>query len=455
MSLPRFPAALLDHCRRSGVVFVDLWFSTLFDTLQHYTVSIDALDAHALEATVRVAAAGTPGVPFALRPDLSTGAIDPFLQHPALRLIASMSDDAGEPRNHDARAALQRAIKAAAAAGVSPLMGGELQFRVFDQVCASESPNGGRWSVDARDAYWRLGREDADNLGTQVRPDEGAFAAPPFDLLHNLRGEMAAALAQFGAPILSHARGPGSAGHGTLQFGATDPLTLADALQTARYVARNVAARHGKVASFMPQPIVGDVGTGFPIELVFSVPGASTRRRGGESDPAPPLVLKAVGGILRNAAALMTLTNPTTNSYKRLAGFTDDDPFLTLGRRKLPDGHDAWSVTLFAPDAAANPYLALAALLAAAADGAQGDAETEVEVAPAIGGAAILYPDVHAPTTLATALAALHDGHAFLTEPGVFAAEALDVWIEHKRDREVLPMLVRPHPHEFELYFHV
>ena len=138
-----------------------------------------------------------------------------------------------------------------------------------------------------------------------------------------------------------------------------------------------------------------------------------------------------IGGILHHAPSLLAFTNPTVNSYKRLE--------------------------FRCPDSSGNPYLAFAAMMMAGLDGIKKKMEPQ---APVDKDLYELPPDEaasipQAPTSLSTVIDRLEEDHEYLTEGGVFTEDLIETWISFKRENEILPVQIRPHPYEIALYFDV
>jgi glutamine synthetase len=247
-------------------------------------------------------------------------------------------------------------------------------------------------------------------------------------------------------------------------------VRMADKLMTYKYVIKNVAHRHGTVATFMPKPIYGDNGSGMHVHQ-------SLWRRG------EPLFFDArgyaqlsetarwyIGGLLLHAPAILAFAAPTTNSYKRLVPGFEAPVNLVFSARnrsaaiRIPmySGNPAAKRVEFRPpDASCNPYLAFSAMLLAGLDG------IERRIDPGAHGMGPIDKNIYelsaaeyeairsVPGSLAEALGALDEDRAFLTKGGVFTNDLIDGYIADKQAREVDQVRLRPTPHEFYLYFDV
>jgi glutamine synthetase len=230
-----------------------------------------------------------------------------------------------------------------------------------------------------------------------------------------------------------------------------------------KYITKNVARRHGKSATFMPKPIFGDNGSGMHVHMSLWKKGEplfAGDRYAGLSDMA----LHFIGGILKHAPALCAITNPSTNSYKRLVPGFEAPIRLAYSYRnrsaamRIPNtgpSPKAKRIEFRTPDPSSNPYLAFAAMLMAGIDGIQNKINPGNPLDKDIYG---LPPEEakkvpSCPKTLDEALENLKANHEFLLRGDVFGEDFLSTWLEYKYDREIIPMQQRPAPYEFYLYY--
>ncbi|MEX0741965.1 MAG: glutamine synthetase, partial [Phycisphaeraceae bacterium] len=317
--------------------------------------------------------------------------------------------------------------------------------------------------VDSGEGIWNRGSRDPANLGNQIRTAEGYFPIPPIDTLGELRCEMVGVLQMLGITVESHHHEAATGGQCEIALRHQDLLRMADTCMNYKYVVKNVAARHGKVATFMPKPLFGENGSG--MHTHFSLWKAGKPLFGGKHYAGlSQLGLYAIGGILKHGRALNALTNPTTNSFKRLApGFEAPVNFVYSSRNRwaavrIPVYHHdprTKRLEIRFPDSSCNPYLAFSALLMAAIDGVKNKIDPGDPFDKDIGDCtpADLASLPVAPADLGESLQALEDDHAFLLEGNVFTEELIRYWIQYKRTNEVEPLRQRPHPHEFCMYF--
>jgi glutamine synthetase len=413
------PQDLLQLARDAALQFVDLRHIDAAGTPRHHTLPVDHFVARMqADAGATFAADGT-----ALRPDPATAWIDPFCQHPTLAVLCdTVEPRSGAPCADDLRSIARRA---AATLERDETLGDvtfapRLEFFIFDQASFASGMHGAAYKIDSREGIWQRGHDQSDNLGQQIAPGTGAAQQLPVDTLHNLRAEIVAVLTAANVVVEQHARGPATAGHGAIQLGPAPLRAAADAVQLARYVVRNVAARHGKVATFMPRPLAGEAGCGMPTRVTFT---PNTKK-----SPAPESLERA---ITQHLAALCALTRPTTNSYR----VPDAAPTATCSEPTGPDATPGFVCD--AIDAASVSYVSLSALACLL--------RTIDASAPA---AAPADP----PPTFAAALDALAADRAWLLADEVFTAAQLDGFIAAGR-AAIAAVQARPHPYEFDLYF--
>jgi len=325
------------------------------------------------------------------------------------------------------------------------------------------------YRVDSVEGVWNRGKDSGEggvpNRGNQIRLREGYFPAPPVDTLWNLRSEIAAELEGFGIDVDGHHHEVATGGQCEIDMRHDGLLRMADKMMYYKYVAKQVAARNGKVATFMPKPLFMDNGSGMHVHFSLFKKGKplfSGKKYAGLSE----MGLHAIGGILKHARSLCAFCAPTTNSYKRLVpGYEAPTHMIYSSRNRAAavrvpvysDKPEAKRLEFRTPDSSANPYLAFAAITMAALDGVvkgidPGDpmdrdfaSLTEKEM----GGIAVT------PGTLEEALKTLAEDHEYLLAGNVFPRDVIDGWIRHKQQTEIEPLRIRPHPYEFCMYFDI
>ena len=402
-----------------------------------------------------------------LMPDDSSSVMDPFSDVSTVIVRCNIVEPATmQGYDRDPRSIGMRAEEYLKSTGIADtaLFGPEPEFFVFDGVKWSSGMSGQMYQIHSEEAAWVSGDDfERANSGHRPRVKGGYFPVPPVDSLHDLRAAMCAAMTQMGLHVEVHHHEVATAGQCEIGVGANTLVKKADEVQILKYCVHNVAHAYGKTATFMPKPLIGDNGSGMHVHQSLSKDGKNLFAGdvyGGLSETA----LFYIGGIIKHARALNALTNPLTNSYKRLVPGFEAPVMLAYSARnrsasiRIPyvKNPKARRIETRFPDPGANPYLCFAALLMAGLDGIQnkihpGDAmDKDLYDLPAEEAKAI--PTVS--HTLTMALDALEADHEFLLKGGVFSKEMLEAYIGLKR-ADVDRLNMTPHPVEFDMYYSV
>ena len=402
-----------------------------------------------------------------LMPDDSSSVMDPFSDVSTVIVRCNIVEPATmQGYDRDPRSIGKRAEEYLKSTGIadSALFGPEPEFFVFDGVKWSSNMSGQMYQIHSEEAAWVSGDDfERANSGHRPRVKGGYFPVPPVDSLHDLRAAMCAAMTQMGLHVEVHHHEVATAGQCEIGVGANTLTKKADEVQILKYCVHNVAHAYGKTATFMPKPIIGDNGSGMHVHQSLSKDGKNLFAGdvyGGLSETA----LFYIGGIIKHARAINAITNPLTNSYKRLVPGFEAPVMLAYSARnrsasiRIPfvKNPKARRIETRFPDPGANPYLAFSALLMAGLDGIQnkihpGDAmDKDLYDLPAEEAKAI--PTVA--HTLTMALDALEADHDFLLKGGVFSKEMLEAYIGLKR-ADVDRLNMTPHPVEFDMYYSV
>ena len=401
-----------------------------------------------------------------LVPDCDTARRDPFTERPTLSVICDVRDPVTKKTyGRDPRAVAKKAQKHLEASGIADraYFGPELEFFLFDRVRFDQTVNAAWYEVDSAEGIWNRGGDTPGNRGQQIGIRQGYFPCPPVDTMHDLRGEMVATLQELGIQVECHHHEVATGGQSEIDLRYDRLLPMADKCMIYKHVVQRVAANHGRVATFMPKPLLGDNGSG--MHTHFSLrrgdePVFAGRRYAGLSQ----LGLWAIGGILEHTPSLLAFCAPGTNSYKRLVpGFEAPVSLVYSSRNRsaairIPRYDDrpaSKRLEFRCPDPSANPYLAFSAILMAALDGIRREVDPGdpvdldlYDLEPAR-----LAAIPRTPPTLDDALSALQADHDYLLVDGVFTPDLIEGWVAYKREHEVDELRRRPHPHEFAMYF--
>jgi len=469
--------SVLKYASEQGAKFVSTRFTDLPGSWQHLTYPIHELSEDSFEdgfgfdgSSIRGWAAIHES-DMLLIPDPYRVWMDPFASEPTLCIICSAVDPisrqgyAFDPRTVAVRA--ESYLKSTGIADVANF-GPEAEFFVFDSVQYYNEQNEAGFSIDSDEGHWNTGRltnEAGPNLGHRIRPKEGYVPTAPTDTLIDLRSDISLILADCGINVECHHHEVATAGQCEIDFRFSSMLGTADNLQIFKYVVKNTARRHGRTATFMPKPLYGDNGSGMHCHQSLwkgDKPQFAGDGYAGLSETA----LHYIGGLLKHAPAIAAFAAPTTNSYKRLVPGFEAPVNLAYSARNRSA---AIRIPMFStnpklkrlefrpPDPSCNPYLAFSAMLMAGLDGVQNRIDPgqpldkdiydlspeELKDVPSL------------PGSLDASLTALENDHEFLLKGDVFTQRLIDRWIEYKREREIQPLRMRPHPLEFSMYYDV
>ncbi|MGL5926824.1 type I glutamate--ammonia ligase [Chroococcidiopsis sp.] len=471
--MPETAQEVLKMIQDQNIQVIDLKFIDTPGIWQHLTVYQNQIEESSFTDGVAFDGSSIRGwkaineSDMAMVPDPKTAWIDPFMAEPTLSLICSIVEPrTGEPYARDPRSIAQKALDYLISTGVgdTAFFGPEAEFFIFDDVRFDQNQHEGYYHVDSIEGRWNTGRkEEGGNLGYKPRYKEGYFPVAPTDTSQDMRTEMLLTMAKCGVPIEKHHHEVASGGQCELGIRFDTMIRSADNLMIYKYVIKNVARKYGKTITFMPKPVFNDNGSGMHTHQSIWKDGQPLFA-GDKYAGLSEMGLHYIGGILKHAPALLALTNPTTNSYKRLVpGFEAPvNLAYSQGNRsasiRIPlsgTNPKAKRLEFRCPDATANPYLAFAAMLCAGLDGIKNQIDPgeplDVDIYDLSPEELSKIPST--PGSLEDALEALEKDHEFLTSTGVFTEDFLQTWIAYKLDNEVNPMRLRPHPYEFALYY--
>jgi len=468
-------AEFLKYVQDNSIQMIDLKFVDMPGIWQHLTLYQDQIDESSFTDGVAFDGSSIRGWKAINESDMSmvldptTAWMDPFMAEPTLSVICSIKEPrTGEWYSRDPRSIAQKALDYLQSTGIgdTAFFGPEAEFFVFDDVRFDQNQSSGYYYVDSIEGRWNSGREEpGGNLAYKPRYKEGYFPVAPTDTMQDMRTEMLLTMMKCGVPIEKHHHEVASGGQNELGFRFGKLIEAADNLMTYKYVIKNVGKRYGKTVTFMPKPVFNDNGSGMHTHQSIWKDGKPLFWGDGYANLSE-MALHYIGGILKHAPALLALTNPSTNSYKRLVpGFEAPvNLAYSQGNRsasvRIPltgSNPKAKRFEFRCPDATCNPYLAFAAMLCAGIDGIKNKIDPgeplDVDIYDLSPEELAKIPST--PGSLLDALKALEADHEFLTAGGVFTEDFVTNWIEYKLDNEVNPIRLRPHPYEFSLYYDV
>ncbi|MCE9563502.1 MAG: type I glutamate--ammonia ligase [Planctomycetes bacterium] len=469
----RTPREVLAFLREREVKAIDFRFMDFPGLWKHFTVPAEVLDELVFEDGIGFDGSSIRGwMPInesdmLLVPQPDTLFIDPFCKDVTLAMICNIQDPlTKEDYSKDPRNVARKAVNYMKSTGIadSAMFGPSLEFFVFDDVKFDQTSHSAFYYVDSGEGAWNTGRDEKPNLGYKVPNRQGYFPCPPTDAVHDLRSEMMLAMMQCGMTVESHHHQKASGGQCAINIRYDELVAMADNVLKYKYVVKNVARKNGKTATFMPKPLFEDYGSGMHVHVSLWKHGANLFSGSGYYAGLSETAMFALGGLLKHGAALCAITNPTTNSYKRLVPGFEAPVNLAYSQRnrsaavRIPvysSRAKSKRLEYRVPDGAANPYLAFSAMLMAMIDGIR----NKIHPGPPLDKDIYDMPPEElkdlprVPQTLDDALTALEKDHEFLLQGSVFTEDVIETWIDYKRKSEVAAVRVRPHPYEFALYF--
>jgi len=465
---------VLDFIKEKDIKFVDFKFMDFPGQWQHLTIPTAEFSLSSFENGLGFDGSSMRGwkaiheSDMLIIPDPETMVVDAFVDAPTISLICDVYEPATKEKySRCPRNIAQKAEAFLKSTGLADTVyfGPEAEFFIFDDVRFDSTPNSQFYFLDSNEGRWNSGRDENPNLGYKPRFKEGYFPVPPTDSLNNLRNEMVLNLMDAGIPVEAQHHEVASGGQCEIDLRYQTLLKAADQLLMFKYIVKNTAYLNNKTVTYMPKPLIGDNGSGMHVHVSLWKKGVPLFAGNGYAGLSE-MALYFIGGILKHAPALLAITNPTTNSYKRLVPGYEAPVNLAYSQRnrsasiRIPmysASPKAKRIEFRCPDASSNPYLAFSAILMAGIDGIfnridPGDpldkdiydmAPEELKNVPST------------PASLTDALKALAEDHEFLLRGDVFTEDVINTWINYKIEKEIKPMSLLPHPYEFALYYDV
>src|SRR5512145_379688 len=442
------PKQVLELAKEKKATYVDLKFMDFIGTWQHFSIPLYELTEDVFEEGLGFDGSSIRGwqaihaSDMLVIPDATTAVIDPFMAEPTLSLICNVVEPiTKEPYSRDPRNIAMKAEKYLKSTGIgdAAYFGPEPEFFIFDEVRYESGVNHGFYKVDSVEGQWNTGREEAGgNLGYKPRYKEGYFPVGPTDSQQDIRTEMCRVMESVGIHVERQHHEVASAGQAEIDIRFNSLTAMADNLQWFKYIVKNVARRHGKTVTFMPKPLFGDNGSGMHVHQSIWKKGKPLFAGNGYAGLSE-MALYYIGGVLKHAHALAALTNPTTNSYKRLTPGFEAPVNLAYSARnrsasiRIPTysaNPKAKRIEVRFPDPSCNTYLAFSAMLMAGLDGIENKIHPGEPLDKDIYdlGPEELASVPTMPASLDEALDALEADHEFLLKGNVFTEDAVEKW---------------------------
>ena len=460
--------------KEKGVRFVDFKMIDLKGRWKHLSIPAENFKPSIMEEGIgfdgsNYGYADVKNSDMVFIPDLKTAVIDPFVEETTLTMMGDVyviRDPENIPFDQYPRNIVRNAINYLKETGIGDemIIGPEYEFHVFDSVSRKVSASESFYKLTSTESHWSA--SDSDSLGYHNRYNGGYHCDIPNDLTYDLRNEICRNLDLFGVKVKYHHHEVGGSGQLEIEVELDDMLKLADDTLAVKYVIRNTAAINGVTATLMPKPIYGEAGNGMHVHMLIKKNGENVFY-GNEYAGLSQTALYFIGGLLKHVRALCALTNPSTNSYKRLLpGF---EAPVTIGYAlanrssviRIPGyakNSDKKRFELRSPDATCNPYLAYSAILMAGLDGVVNKIDPkDHNWGPFDFNLYDLSEEEkkhleHLPKSLDEAIEALEQDHDFLMVNNVFPEALLKAWIAAlKKDARHVNNI--PHPAEFDLYY--
>ncbi len=469
---------VLKYADEQKAKFLSVRFTDLVGAWHHLTFPMHELEESTFENGFGFDASSLRGwasiheSDMLLVPDPVRMWMDPFTEEATLCLIANAVDPiTKEGYGLDPRSVAQRAESYLRFTGLADTInfGPEAEFFVFDSVSYHAGQNSAGYTIESDEAHWSSGRGtdgiNGPNLGYKIRGKEGYVPVSPADSLIDLRSEIALTLERCGITVECHHHEVATAGQCEIDIRYSTMLGTADNLQLFKYIVRNTAHEAGKSATFMPKPLYGDNGSGMHCHQSLWKDGQPLFAGDGYAGLSE-MARFYIGGLLKHAASIVAFAAPTTNSYKRLVPGFEAPVNLAYSARNRSA---AIRIPMFSqnpklkrlefrpPDPSCNPYLAFSAMLLAGLDGIQNRIDPGEPLDKDIYD---LTPEQlksvpNLPGSLDEALNALEADHDFLLKGDVFTPLLIERWITYKREKEIQPLRMRPHPLEFGMYYDI
>lgn len=469
------PKEVLAMCRSKEIRAVDLRFMDFPGTQKHFTIPVSELAEASFEEGFGFDGSSMRGwqaineSDMLVLPQPETAIVDPFMSQ-TLALICNIQDPiTREDYARDPRNVARKAENYLTSTGFAnkAFFGPEAEFFIFDSVRFDQNEHESYYHIDSAEGQWKRGEPNTNssNSGYTVRYKEGYFPVPPTDTLQDIRTEIMLTLQDSKIAVEGQHHEVATAGQCEVDMKYAPLVKTADNMLRYKYVVKNVAAKYGKTATFMPKPIWNDNGSGMHLHLSFwkdDEPLFAGSDYGGLSEMA----MFAMGGILAHTPALLAFCCPTTNSYKRLIPGFEAPINLTYSYRnrsaaiRIPVHSPNPANKRFefrCPDSSSNPYLAMSAVMMAAIDGIQNRTHPgqplDKDIYDLAADELAEVPKV--PRSLEESLTALKHDQEFLLRGDVFTEDVIDTWIWYKTSQEIEAVRERPHPYEFALYYDI
>jgi len=469
---PTDARGVLDLIKEKGIKIVDVKFTDLPGTWQHFSLPAEKLTEDEFKEGLGFDGSSIRGFQvinesdMLVFPDPTTAIVDPGCSVPTLSLVCDIRDPlTGKEYTRDPRFVARKAETFLKNSGIADTayFGPEAEFFLFHSARFDQTVNSGYYFLDSDEGSWNSGK-DGPGGGYRPRPKEGYFPVPPLDSLQDVRSQITLKMIEAGIDVEVHHHEVAQGGQCEIDMRFQPLVQMADQVMLYKYIVKTTAAQLGYTATFMPKPLFGDNGSGMHVHQSLWKGGQPLFFDESKYALLSDTARHYIGGILNHAPALLAICAPTTNSYRRLVPGFEAPINLVYSQRnrsaavRIPtysSSPKARRIEFRAPDPTANPYLAFSAMLMAGLDGIKNRIEPPAPIDEDI---YELSPEekTHVrgtPANLGEALDALEQDNAFLLAGDVFTEDLIAAYVEYKRAKEIVQVALRPHPYEFFLYF--
>lgn len=468
-------ADVKSFCKEKGIKLIDFKVVDLAGRWHHLTITEEKFNEELLSNGI-----GFDGSSYGFltveksdmvfKPDLSAAFVDPFMEIPTLCFLTNIYTVGKEMKRYegDPKYIAEKAEAYLNASGIADecLLGPEFEFHILDHCSFSNEPHRFGVHLDNEIAEWHTG-DDTNNNGFKVPYKGGYHVDLPFDNNWALRNEMVMLLEAAGVPVKYHHPEVGGPGQVEIELSFGSTVEMANRTMILKYIVRNAAVRAGKTVTFMPKPFYKEAGNGMHVHMIMFKEGKPVFYDPSGYSSLSDIAHYAMGGILTHSPSLMGFTNPSTNSFKRLVpGYEAPVSicYATANRSaviRIPGYAEAPTEKRFEfrpSDATANPYLAYAALVMAAADG------INTKIDPVKEGYGPYDVNIFnlsdeekekikgLPKNLEEVIDSLKVDQNYLTAGGVFTEGIIRDQIK-RLVRDAKEVSLVPSPYEFKLYY--
>lgn len=464
----------VDYFNSQGAEVINLKFTDILGTLQHITLGKAEVGEGIFKNGIGFDGSSIRmwqqihNSDMLLMPDPRTAHIDPFSKAKTASVYCDIKDPCNNnaPYDKDPRYVLQKANKLLTDSGIADhaRVGPEAEFFLFDDVrYTAGNTNHASYFLDSAEGHWNTNRvEEGGNLAYKCAPKAGYFPAAPFDTHEDIRVEMMQIMERNGMVVEAGHHEVASGGQCEIDFQFGETIDTADRVVFYKYVVRNVARRHGKVATFMAKPLYGDNGSGMHQHYSLHAPDGTNLFTGDSHAGLSEMGIHFIGGIMEHADSILAITNPGTNSYRRLVPGYEAPIYAAYSARnrsafiRIPISHPKGRRAEFrTPDPTCNPYLSFSAIMCAGIDGIKRKIDPGLPVDYDLYEASpeqLARDNIKSvPSTLKEAIEALKRDNDYLKAGGVFTDDLLEAYIGQK-EQEWTDLLLQPTPDEFVKY---